>query len=98
MGEIVVDQGAKNALVKKGKSLLPSGIKEVKGKFDMGDTVLCRDEKGNEIAKGITSYASGDIKKIAGAKTSKIESILGYKYSDEVIHRDDLVIMSKDHD
>lgn len=97
-GEVVVDEGAKGALVKKGKSLLPSGIKEVKGKFDIGDTVLCRDEQGSEIAKGITSYTSREIKKIAGVKTSEIESILGYKYSDEVIHRDDLVITSKDHD
>lgn len=98
LGDIVVDEGAKAALVKKGKSLLPSGIKEIKGKFDIGDPVLCRDEKGREIAKGIASYASGEIKKIAGAKTSEIESILGYKYSDEVIHRDDLVITGKDHD
>lgn len=98
MGEIVVDEGAKVALVQKGKSLLPSGIKEVRGKFGIGDTVLCRDMQGSEIAKGITSYNSVEIKKIAGVKTFKIESILGYKYSDEVIHRDDLVITGKDSD
>lgn len=98
MGEIVVDEGAKVALVQKGKSLLPSGIKEVRGKFGIGDTVLCCDMQGSEIAKGITSYNSVEIEKIAGVKTFKIESILGYKYSDEVIHRDDLVITSKDSD
>ncbi len=98
MGEIVVDEGAKVALVQRGKSLLPSGIKEVRGEFGIGDTVLCRDTKGSEVAKGITSYNSVEIEKIAGVRTSRIESILGYKYSDEVIHRDDLVITSKDSD
>ncbi len=98
MGEIVVDEGAKVALVQRGKSLLPSGIKEVRGKFGIGDTVLCRDVQGSEIAKGITSYNSVEIERIAGVRTSRIEGILGYKYSDEVIHRDDLVITSKDSD
>ena len=94
-GELVLDQGAVKALTSSGKSLLPSGIKDVRGEFGVGEPVSCIDESGAEIARGLTSYGSGDIKKIAGLKTSQIESVLGYKYSDEVIHRDDLAIITK---
>lgn len=94
-GKLVLDKGAVKALTSSGKSLLPSGIKDVKGDFGVGDSVSCVDESGTEVARGLTSYGSGDIKKIAGLKTSQIESVLGYKYSDEVIHRDDLAIISK---
>ena len=92
-GTIIVDKGASDAVSNKGKSLLPSGIKEVRGKFGIGDAVLCVDESGNEIARGITSYSSEEIKKITGVKTNEVEKILGYKYSDEVIHRDDLAVI-----
>ncbi|MGI9534907.1 MAG: glutamate 5-kinase [Thermodesulfobacteriota bacterium] len=94
-GEIVVDNGARDAITSKGKSLLPSGIKEIRGNFGIGDSILCIDVNGNEIARGITSYSSKEIKKIAGRKTTEIEKILGYKYSDEVIHRDDLAVIRK---
>jgi len=94
-GEVVLDKGAGKAITSSGKSLLPSGIKGVKGNFGVGDSVSCVDESGAEVARGLTSYSSSDIKKIMGAKTSQIESILGYKYSDEVIHRDDLAVISK---
>lgn len=97
-GEIIVDKGAKDALVEKGKSLLPSGIKEVRGDFEIGDSVLCIDDKGNEIAKGIVSYDSDEIRRIIGVKTSEIERILGYKYSNEIVHRDDLAVISKDNE
>lgn len=95
-GEIVVDEGAKKAITSKGKSVLPSGIKDVRGNFGIGDPITCIDEHGSEVAKGITSYSSEEIKKIAGAKTKEVENILGYKYSDEVIHRDDLAVISVD--
>jgi len=94
-GEITIDEGAKRAIVELGKSLLPSGIKNIRGEFEIGDLARCLDENGMEVARGLTSYSSEEIKKIAGAKTSNIEKILGYKYSDEVIHRNDLVVTKR---
>lgn len=94
-GEIVIDDGAKSAIVSFGKSLLPSGIRGVRGDFGIGELVKCVDERGVEVARGLISYSSDEIRKIAGARTSDIEKILGYKYSDEVIHRNDLVIMPR---
>ncbi|MCC6712585.1 MAG: glutamate 5-kinase [Candidatus Dadabacteria bacterium] len=93
-GQIIIDDGARNAISSKGKSLLPSGIKDVKGKFGVGESVTCVDESGAEIARGLTSYSSEDIKLIMGRSTRDIEAVLGHKYSDEVIHRDDLVIIA----
>lgn len=92
-GSIVIDSGAVKALSKMGKSLLPSGIVSVDGSFEVGDAVYCVDDEGKRIAKGLMNYSSADIKKIKGHKTSEIEAILGYKYSDEAIHRDNLVIL-----
>jgi glutamate 5-kinase len=92
-GSLVLDEGAVKALVKGGKSLLPSGILSVDGDFETGDAVYCLDAKKNRIAKGLTNYASSEIEKIKGRKTSDIEKVLGYKYSDEAIHRDNLVLV-----
>lgn len=92
-GNVTIDEGAAKALLHGGKSLLPSGIISVEGNFETGDAVYCIDTKGNRIAKGLTNYASSEITKIKGRKTSEIEKILGYKYSDEVIHRDNLVLV-----
>jgi glutamate 5-kinase len=91
-GSLIIDQGASDALKKSGKSLLPSGIREVRGTFGLGDSVVLLDEKEREIGIGMANYDSGDIKKIMGLKSSDIESRLGFKYNDEVIHRDNLVI------
>jgi len=91
-GNLIIDQGAVEALTKRGKSLLPSGIKEVRGSFSLGDSVILMDEKGLEIGAGMVNYTSGDIKKIMGLKSTYIESRLGFKHEDEVIHRDNLVI------
>ncbi|MBW2609795.1 MAG: glutamate 5-kinase [Deltaproteobacteria bacterium] len=91
-GEIIIDSGAGEALKKRGKSLLPSGIKEVRGKFSLGDSVILLNENNQELAVGMVNYNSGDIKKIMGLKSTEIESRLGYKHDDEVIHRDNLVI------
>ncbi|MEM4408225.1 MAG: glutamate 5-kinase [Candidatus Caldarchaeum sp.] len=93
-GTLVVDSGAKAALIKAGKSLLPSGVKAVYGKFEVGELVRCVDEGGYEIARGLSSYSSDEIKKILGSKSCDIESLLGYKYRDEIIHRDDLVVLA----
>ncbi|MGQ0793056.1 MAG: glutamate 5-kinase [Deltaproteobacteria bacterium] len=95
LGELVIDEGAKRAVSALGRSLLPSGVKAVSGDFDVGDPVRCVDEAGDEVARGLASYGSDEIREIIGAKTSDIEAILGYKYSDEIIHRSDLVVMSK---
>jgi len=91
-GEMVVDRGAQRALLFGGKSLLPSGIKEVRGTFGLGDSVILVNEEDEELAVGMVNYNSGEIKKIMGAKSSQIESIIGFKHDDEVIHRDNLVI------
>lgn len=93
-GEIIIDRGAEKALLKGGKSLLPSGIEEVRGRFSMGDSVVLLNEHNQELAVGMVNYHSGDIKKIMGLKSTEIESRLGYKHDDEVIHRDNLVITS----
>jgi glutamate 5-kinase len=93
-GEIIIDRGAEMALLKGGKSLLPSGIEEVRGRFSLGDSVVLLNEHNQELAVGMVNYHSGDIKKIMGLKSTEIESRLGYKHDDEVIHRDNLVITS----
>ncbi len=92
-GFLMLDEGACRALVERGKSLLASGIREVRGKFKIGDPVHCLDEHGKAVAAGLVSYSSAEIEKIGGVKSSDIEKTLGYKYSDEVIHRDNLVIL-----
>jgi len=91
-GEIVIDRGAERAILKKGKSLLPSGMVEVRGRFSLGNSVLLLNEAGDQIAVGMVNYHSGDIRKIMGAKSAEIESRLGFKHDDEVIHRDNLVL------
>lgn len=92
-GKVVVDSGAKNVLVKKGKSLLPSGIVGLEGKFEAGDVISVVDEKRKEFAKGMSNYSATELKKIKGCHTRTIASLLGYKYYDEVIHRDNLVVL-----
>ncbi len=92
-GRLVVDNGARDALLQKGKSLLPGGIVKVEGMFKIGDCVSCADLAGKEFARGLAKYSSTDLDRIKGLKTSQIASVLGHKDYDEVIHRDDLVIL-----
>ena len=92
-GGIVVDDGGRDALVHKGKSLLPGGVVSVEGTFKVGDCVNCLDLRGSVFARGLTKYSSGELELIKGLKTSQIEPVLGHKDYDEVIHRDDLVIL-----
>jgi glutamate 5-kinase len=92
-GEIVVDHGAYEALVKKGKSLLPSGLREVRGSFGVGDCVRCLDADGREFARGLVNYSALELNQIKGIHTSGIEKVLGYKAYDEIIHRNDLVLL-----
>jgi glutamate 5-kinase len=92
-GEIVIDEGAQKALLERGKSLLPSGIVEVRGRFGIGACVRLLDLKAQVLGKGLVSYSSSDITKIQGLKTSEIEKRLEHKQTDEVIHRDNMVVM-----
>jgi len=92
-GSVYLDDGAVNALATRGKSLLPSGITKIEGHFEVGDYVSCIDKEGRKVAKGLTNYSSKDLEKIRGKKSSEIEKVLGYKYSDEVIHRNNLVLV-----
>ncbi|HUH67055.1 MAG TPA: glutamate 5-kinase [Syntrophales bacterium] len=92
-GKLYLDDGARDALLKEGKSLLPSGVSGVEGEFSVGDPVTCVDAKGELLAKGLVNYGSSEIRKIMGLKTAKIEQVLGYKDYDEIIHRDNLVVV-----
>lgn len=93
-GCLMLDKGAEDALLQGGKSLLPSGVITVEGKFDIGDAVECVNRNGQVLAKGIVNYSSSELALIKGQKSGKIEKILGYKYNDEVIHRDDMLIIN----
>jgi glutamate 5-kinase len=92
-GALVVDAGARRALVERGKSLLASGIRGLEGTFRVGDMVGIKDPDGDEFARGLVNYSSGEIEKIRGRKTSEISAVLGHKYYDEVVHRDNLLIL-----
>ncbi len=92
-GTVVVDQGAFEAVTQKGRSLLPKGVKHVHGKFGSGDCVRCVDPSGREFARGLVNYSAAELEKLKGVHSARIESILGYKLTDEVIHRNDLVLM-----
>jgi len=91
-GKLSLDDGAKNAIVNQGKSLLPSGITKVEGDFEVGDPVICIGTDGKAFAKGLANYSSKDLVKIQGLKTAKIMQVLGYKDYDEVIHRDNMAV------
>jgi len=93
-GTVVVDKGAEVALVRNGGSLLPSGLTEVNGSFSVGDAVCVCGPDGREVAKGLCNYSSVDVERIKGHKTSEIESILGRKDYDEVIHRDNMTLLT----
>jgi len=92
-GQLIVDDGARKALVNQGKSLLPAGVVEVRGEFDVGAAVLVRDAAGHDLARGLVNYSSRDVARIRGKKTVEIAGILGHKDFDEVIHRDNLVLL-----
>jgi len=92
-GSLIADEGAINAIVGRGKSLLPSGIVDVQGKFKTGEAVGIEDRSGKEIARGLVNYSSDEVKMILGKKSYQIEDILGYCYYEEVIHRDNLVVL-----
>lgn len=91
-GALVVDDGAVRAL-RRGSSLLPAGVTAIEGRFERGDAVFVRAQNGTPIAKGLIAYDAADARRIIGRQSDAIESILGYRGRDEMIHRDDLVLI-----
>ena len=92
-GEIIVDAGAVSALRDRSVSLLPAGVKEVHGEFHRGDIIYISRELHQPIACGIANYNSGDIGRIQGFRSDRIQGILGYHYGQEVVHRNNLVLL-----
>ena len=92
-GVILVDAGARRAICEQGKSLLPSGIKGVQGHFGVGDPVELAVDARQPFARGLAGYGADEVRRLAGKKTSQIEEVLGYRLVDEVVHRNDLVLL-----
>lgn len=92
-GRLIVDDGARDVLLKKGKSLLPSGVVRVEGRFERGACVRVCGSDEQEFARGLSDYSSSEIILLAGHKSSEIEDILGYRYADVIVHRDNLVVL-----
>ena len=93
-GSLTIDRGGVEAILRQGRSLLAVGITGAEGVFKMGDAVRCLDRDGCEFARGLVNYTVREVEAIRGRRTDEIEGILGYKYYDEVIHRDDLVVLT----
>jgi glutamate 5-kinase len=92
-GTLHIDDGARKALLEKGKSLLPAGVTALEGTFAVGASVRICDAQGHDLARGLVNYSSSELERIRGHKTTDIEGILGHKDYDEVIHRDNLVLL-----
>ena len=92
-GAVIVDDGAVEAIVKRGKSLLPSGILKVEGAFEAGELIAVEDRRRMEVARGVVKYGSDDVQRILGKSTGEVVSILDVKTGGEVVHRDDLVVL-----
>ncbi|HVN94980.1 MAG TPA: glutamate 5-kinase [Syntrophorhabdaceae bacterium] len=92
-GTLYIDAGAERALVHNGKSLLPSGVVMTEGAFTSGECIELKNARGEVVAKGITNYSSSDVERIKGLKSVDIERKLGYKYTEEIVHRDNMVII-----
>ena len=88
-----MDIGAKEALIRGGKSLLPSGVVSASGVFEGGEVVSLCDPAGEEFARGVANYDTEQVERIKGLKSSQIEGVLGAKPFDEVVHRDNLVVL-----
>lgn len=95
-GKLYLDRGAVEAIVKRGKSLLPAGIKAVEGEFPRGACVECVDESGRVVALGLSNYSSEELRCIAGVRSCEIPEKLGFKGKEEVIHRDNLAVFDRD--
>jgi glutamate 5-kinase len=93
-GKLVLDAGATKVLLTGGKSLLPIGVTAVSGDFERGDVVACCDATGQEIARGLVNYSANESRRILGKPSSQIEAVLGFVEEPELIHRDNLVLIS----
>ncbi|ENY58823.1 gamma-glutamyl kinase, partial [Klebsiella pneumoniae subsp. pneumoniae KpMDU1] len=91
-GEITVDAGATQAILERGSSLLPKGIKIVSGNFSRGEVIRIRNSEGRDIAHGVSRYNSDALRLIAGQHSQQIDAILGYEYGPVAVHRDDMII------
>ena len=94
-GRIVIDDGAVRALTSGGRSLLPAGILRVEGDFKIGDSVSCVNARDEEVARGLAAYPAEEIRRLTGRSTREIKRVLGYSNGDEIIHRDDLVLLAE---
>jgi glutamate 5-kinase len=94
-GVIRVDEGAKTAIIRRGASLLPSGIVQVEGDFPMGARVELQGEDRVPFAVGLVSYAADEVRRLRGKKKTEIKTTLGYEYLKEIIDRDDLVLLDE---
>jgi glutamate 5-kinase len=92
-GSLALDRGATEALRSKGRSLLPSGIRDVRGEFASGDCVSLLDSDGVEFGRGLVNYPAADVLKVKGMRSQEIPRVLGYKVADEIIHRDNFVLI-----
>jgi glutamate 5-kinase len=92
-GELVIDEGAERALAG-GRSLLPVGVVAIEGRFDRGDAVTVRSRSGRDLARGLVAYGSEEARRIVGRRSEEIEGLLGYRDRDEIIHRDNLVLLN----
>ncbi|MBV5325300.1 MAG: glutamate 5-kinase, partial [Rhodospirillaceae bacterium] len=93
VGQVVLDAGAVQKLSQEGKSLLPIGVADVKGEFGRGAVITCVSEQGTALARGISNYSSAETRRIMRKPSSEIEAILGYVEGQELIHRDNLVLI-----
>lgn len=94
-GRLVLDDGAVSVIRSAGRSLLPVGVHAVQGEFRRGDVVACCDEKGREVARGMVNYGAGDARLIMGHGSADIPALLGYAGDEEIIHRDNLVVLDR---
>jgi glutamate 5-kinase len=92
-GRLVVDVGARQAVQHQGRSLLPIGIVQVAGTFGKGDVVSLLDAEGVELARGLSNYSSGDVERIRGLRSEQVREVLGDSAYEEVVHRDNLVVI-----
>lgn len=91
-GEITIDDGAVSAMMERGSSLLPKGIREVKGDFSRGEVIRIRNLNGRDLAHGVSRYNSDAMRMIAGHHSQQISEILGYEYGPVAVHRDDMIV------
>jgi len=93
-GKLRLDAGARRAVERQGRSLLPIGVQDVEGDFEKGDVIALCDSQGEEFARGLTNYSADDVRSIKGLQTGQIAAVLGHCPYDEVIHRDNMVLTS----